>query len=602
MPSPSASPTPASQFALNRRRSLQIGVATAATGLLVSGQTTNHAEAKDLPRGPTTTPFMDALVVGRRKDPVGSLNPASSATARTADGECGRNPHQRRDELPARKFYELEVKAFDHKFHNDLPWQRLWGFDSMFPGPTFIERYGEPTIVRIHNKLPTSAQHVGFGSPEISTHLHNLHCASESDGYAADFYSSTKHGPTLTGKGAYMDHHYPHCYAGYDNPKFKDSNGALRGDPCEALGTLWYHDHREDFTAANCYRGLMGFYLLFDHIDSGNELDPSSTALRLPSGDYDIPLMISDFLFDSSGNVEFDQFATKGILGNKFCINGKIQPKFSVKPRKYRFRLLDGSLSRFYELYLTDGDGKNYPFTYIANDGNLLPAPLGTSKVRLAPAERGDIVIDFANFPMNKPLYLVNRLIQEDGRGPEDAGTNVRDAKGDLRAKGTQLMRFDIDSPAQPVQNYKGVMTNDPSEVPPALRALPLMTPGEAVKTRNFRFDKENEVWTVNGKLFDYSKPTITVKKGTAEIWELEGNGNWHHPVHIHMEEFRILSRNGRPPPPHEAGRKDVVVLEPGEKVRIFIRFRDFTGKYMMHCHNLVHEDHSMMIRFDIVG
>ena len=583
---------------LNRRQSLQIGLAGAACGLLVSGQTTNPAQASDSPRF-NTVPFVDDLPVSVIKT-VGTLDPPSTPDVQAGSGECGRNPHQRRGDWPANRFYTLRVKAGEHRFHLDMAKQTVWGFDGIYPGPTFVERYGVPTIVRIYNDLP--AQNVGFGSPEITTHLHNLHCASESDGFAADFYSRTKHGPTLTGVGAYQDHHYPHCYAGYDNPAFKDSNGALRGDPREALGTLWYHDHRELFTAANCYRGLMGFYLLFDHIDSGNELDTNTEALRLPSGvgKYDIPLMISDFLFDSSGNLEFDQFETKGILGNKFCINGKIQPKFSVQPRKYRFRLLDASLSRFYELYLTDGAGVNYPFKYIANDGNLLPAPLDTNKVRLAPAERGDIVIDFAKFPMNKPLYLVNRLIQDDGRGPEDAETNVRNASGNLLAKGTQLMRFDIDREADWV-TVNGVQTSDPSRVPATLRALPPVTLSEVVKRRSFRFDRENEVWTVNGEIFDYSKPTITVQKGTAEIWQLEGNGNWHHPVHIHMEEFQILTRNGIKPPLHESGRKDVVVLEPGEKVRIFIRFREFTGKYMMHCHNLVHEDHAMMIRFDIV-
>ena len=580
---------PVTHFALNRRQSLQIGAATAATGLLISGQTTNQTEAGDLPRGPPTTPFMDTLVVHAPKSPVvGSLLPASSQTPQTADGECGRNPHQRRDDFAASKFYELDVRAFNHTFHSQLAPQPLWGFDSMFPGPTFVERYGTPTIVRIRNNLPPKTAHMGFGSPEISTHLHNLHCGSESDGFTADFYSKELGGPTLTAAGAYKDHHYPHCYAGYDDPAFRQSNG----NPREALGTLWYHDHREHFTAPNCYRGLMGMYLLFDHIDSGNKLDPSP-ALCLPSGVgiHDIPLLVSDVLMDSSGNVQFDQFENKGNLGNKICVNGKIAPKFSVGTRKYRFRLLNASLSRFYEFYLTDASGLNRSFEHISNDGNLLPAPIRTTRLRLAPAERGDIVIDFKGLAVGtSKLYLVNRLIQEDGRGPEDAGTNVRDAKGDLRARGTQIMRFDIET----------AVATDPSQVPPKLRDLPDFKQSEAVKTRKFRFDKENEVWTVNGKLFDYSKPTITVQKGTAEIWELEGNGSWHHPVHIHLEEFRILSRNGREPPLHERGRKDMVVLEPGEKVRIFIRFRDFTGKYMMHCHNLTHEDHAMMIRFDV--
>ena len=579
---------------------MQLAATGAAAGLLVSGQGVTTADAKDI-RPPTTTPFVSLLVVRGPKAPAYALSPVSSAAPDAGGGECGREPHQRRDDWPASRFHTLRAREVLHQFHPELPAQTVWGFDGLVPGPTFVERYGVPTIVRIYNELPE--QSVGFGSPEITTHLHNLHCASGSDGFATDFYSPTKHGPTLSGPGNYKDHHYPHCYAGCDDPRYKPTNG----DPREALGTLWYHDHRDGFTAPNCYRGLMGFYLLFDDIDSGNEIDSNSKALRLPSGvgKYDIPLMFTDWMFDSSGYVVYDQFATKGILGNKLCVNGKIAPKFGVQRRKYRFRLLNASLSRFYEFYLTDGAGNNLPFSYIANDGNLLPAPLQTSKVQLAPAQRGDIVIDFdpAKFPLGTRLYLVNRLIQTDGRGPEGADINLRNNSGNLLATGTQLMRFDIntDAPLIADPDNMGQWTRDPSRVPARLRELPPIDVNEVVKTRQFRFDKVNEVWTVNGKLFDYEKPTITVKKNTAEIWELEGNGSWHHPVHIHMEEFRILSRNGKAPPPHEAGRKDVVVLEPGEKVRIFIRFRDFTGKYMMHCHNLTHEDHAMMIRFDIV-
>jgi FtsP/CotA-like multicopper oxidase with cupredoxin domain len=120
------------------------------------------------------------------------------------------------------------------------------------------------------------------------------------------------------------------------------------------------------------------------------------------------------------------------------------------------------------------------------------------------------------------------------------------------------------------------------------------------VRNRRFEFERENNVWVVNGKVFDVEQPAIVVRKGTAEIWTLKGKGSWHHPVHIHMEEGRILSRNGRPPAAHEAGRKDVFVLNPADELRIFMRFRDFTGKYMMHCHNTVHEDHAMMLRFDV--
>ncbi len=582
-----------------RRQSLQLGAATSAAGLLGIEELASPAKAKDLPAGPRTEPFADWLPVYAAKQPVSELKPASTPYPDTVDGECGRPPHQRRDDWPANKFYTLKVQERKHQFHRDLPWQTIWGYDGILPGPTFVERYGVPVVVRISNELPANA--MGYGSPEITTHLHNLHCGSESDGFTGDYYSATKFGPTLTAPGGYKDHHYPNCYAGYDDTRYHATNG----DPREALGTLWYHDHRLDFTSPNVYRGLAGFYLLFDDIDSGDENDPNRydpsrnppdltrRALCLPSGvgKYDIPLLFSDKQFDSSGYLVFDQFATKGILGNKFCVNGKIQPKLAVERRKYRFRLLDGGPSRFYEFYLVK-DGLNQSFTYIANDGNLLPAPLTTSKVQLGVAERADIVIDFSQYAMGTKLYLVNRLVQVDGRGPEDATVNIRGADGLLTTAGTQIMRFDVgDLPAKP----------DMSQVPAKLRELPLINLSEVVKTRTFRFDKLNEVWTVNGKIFDVDSPVASPRRGTAEIWVLRGNGNWHHPVHIHFEEGRILTRNGRQPPPHEQGRKDVYVLEPGEEVRVFIRFRDFLGKYMMHCHNLTHEDHAMMIRFDIV-
>ncbi|MCJ7799777.1 MAG: multicopper oxidase domain-containing protein [Polaromonas sp.] len=449
-----------------------------------------------------------------------------------------------------------------------------------------MARYGEPAIVRIYNNLPSNS--VGFGSPEISTHLHNLHCSSESDGFPGDYYSATNFGPNLTGAGGYKDHLYPHCFAGYDQLT------ATNGDPREALGTLWYHDHRDGFTSPNVYKGLTGMYLLFDDIDSGNERDTNPKALRLPSGvgKYDIPLVFQDKQFDSSGYLFLDPFENDGVLGNKFCVNGKIQPFFKVERRKYRFRLLDGGPSRFYEFYLTTPDHVVQSFSFIASDGNSLPSPLTMRMVPLAPAERADIVIDFSKYDTGTSLFLVNRLVHTDGKGPEGANVNTRNASGLLTKRGTQILRFDIgNAPA----------LADVSQVPALLRALPDIDLKQVVKTRRFEFDKTNEVWTVNGQIYNGEKATVEPKMGTAEIWVLEGKGSWHHPVHIHFEEGRILTRNGRQAPPHERGRKDVYVLAPGEVVRVFIRFRDFTGKYMMHCHNTIHEDHAMMIRYDIV-
>ena len=556
------------------RRDLLITGAALAGGAALAAPPAPPAPAPPrlLLKSPPTPPFVVALPVYGAKAPVAALSPAPS---RTPTGqEAGRAAHQRATEFAPKKLYELRVKPLSHSFHPELPTQTMWGYDGMLPGPTFAARYGEPVLVRIVNDLP--ANHVGIGSPKISTHLHNAHAGSESDGYPGDYYSASKAGPTLLYPGRYKDHLYPNCYAGFDQYR------ATGGDPREALGTLWYHDHRFDFSAQNVYRGLSGFYLLFDDLDSGREDDPNPNALRLPSGigRYDITLSIEDRQFDSGGYLAFDQFDSDGFLGDKMMVNGKVQPYFSVQRRKYRFRLLNASLARFYEFFLTRA-GVPQAFTYIANDGNLLPAPLTMSSVRFAPAERADIVIDFSLFPLGSKLLLENRLEQLEGREPT----------GRLLTPGTPLMRFDIDAePPRP----------DTSRVPPALRQLPPINLAEVARTRTFKFNRENGVWTVNGKLFDVFSAAADVKRGTAEIWVLQGGGEWQHPVHIHLEEGRILSRNGKPPPPHERGRKDVFVIGHDEEIKVFLRFRDFVGKYVLHCHNLTHEDHAMMLRFDV--
>ena len=270
-------------------------------------------------------------------------------------------------QFPPKRFYVLRARQATHVFHPDPPYDRgsiIWGYDGMFPGPTFISRYGEPILVRIVNGLyfdenanpTTPVQQIpgGFGSPRISTHLHNGHTASESDGNPADFYPPNPvpaylpQYPASIRNLIFRDHHYAMFRAGLDPRVSADNPGPNKddGDIAETLSTLWYHDHAMDHTAENVYKGLVGFHLFFDEIDSGNENDPSPKALRLPSGEFDIPLLFQDKRFDANGQLflprlDSDPPPMLGVLGDRFTVNGQIQPKLTVLRRKYRFRLLN---------------------------------------------------------------------------------------------------------------------------------------------------------------------------------------------------------------------------------------------------------------------
>ncbi len=580
-----------------RRAFLKLGAAAMLTPLLFKGRS---AVAKDepalpvFPPSPPTIPWQQELPTAITPlRAVAALSPAPTVAPNTAGGEAGRAAHQRYAELigvlGAPLLYELKAKEQPNwVFNPAYPPQPIWGYEgntpgATTPGPPIFARYGKPVLCRIHNQLPQN--HVGFASPEISTHLHNLHTPSESDGFPGDYYSPTKAGPTLTAPGEFKDHFYPNIYAGYD--QFQNHIG----DPREALGTLFYHDHTLDFTSPNMLRGLFGFYLLFDAVDSGNERDPTPGALRLPSHPYDYTLGFGDRRFDANGILFFDQFNPEGVLGDKVVVNGKIEPVLRVAARKYRFRLLDVGPSRFYALSLVTPSNARQTFTYIANDGNLLPAPLlNQTLVSFGVAERADIVVDFSRYPIGSELYLINRMRQEKTRGPKD-----------IQGDGPRILKFIVD---------RNPPEQDLSQVPATLRqlpALPSLAEIAALPIRRWVFARSGGMWTINDKLFNANTARAQIPQGTAEVWELVNpDDGWSHPIHIHFEEGRILSRtrDGKnlAVPAHEQGRKDVFVVGERETVRVFLRFRDFLGKYPMHCHNLTHEDHAMMLRWDIVA
>lgn len=513
--------------------------------------------------------------------------------------------HQRYEEFPPRKFYEIHEREFLWQYHPDPPYDKgtiSWGFwaknnrnmpQPMTPGPTYHARYGEPILVRRYNNLPPVGQtQVTFALPSTTTHLHNGHTAAESDGYPMDYIDS----------GEFWDHHYGNFPSG--------------GDSREKLTTLWYHDHRMDFTAANVYAGLSGFFLLFDEFDSGNENDPNPDAWHLPSGRYDVPMILHDVLFDRNGQVIFNSFNTAGILGDQITINRRIRPRLTVERRKYRFRLLNGGPSRFYQLFLrigrkrTDSHDQREHFDIITGDGNFQPEPVLAESIYLSVAQRVDVVMDFSQFKPGDQVYLLNLLDQTNGQGPSGRLLDPLDPA-------SEIMRFDVVEATGP----------DPSRVPKKFRPLPPVDLTQVKFHRTWDFDYVGGLWTVNGRVFDENRIDAGIEQGSAEIWTFRNMGNdWAHPIHSHFTEFIILEVNGKPLPQTSVQganerfieqfndkadpaikvfmggpRRDVATLLPGDEIKVFMRWNDFLGKYVLHCHNVIHEDHAMMIRWDIV-
>lgn len=572
---------------LTRREMLKWAVVTSGAALLP----TRYKASKGLlpralaqvPESPPTAPFVDELPIPPAPTPVRAFGNVDLACA----DFVGRRT----------QFFEITGEERFVKFHRDLPPTAIWGYRDGNPfdgktsnfalGPTFkvrmSDRIGGGVLVRHFNDLPSTPVGSpdplkGFGVPIETVHLHGGHHPSRSDGFPDNIAG---YPPFVFGSGQFYDYCYPMLDVGY-------FDGPL--GPTERPSTLWYHDHLLDFTGPNVYRGLAGFYLVFDEFDTGNE----KAGLRLPSGPFDIPLALQDKVFDPiDGSLIFDSFEHNGFLGDKSVVNGKIQPFLRVKRRKYRFRFLDASNARFYQIFVTGAGGETYPFDQIATEGGLLSRPIrGIESFLIAPAKRVEIVFDFSPFPAGTELFVENRLQQVDGRGP--AGDFQQPV---LAEPGTRLLKFVVG----------GGVAKDPSQVPDVLRPFDPISAAEqaAATVRTFKFDRVGGAWAINGQLVDLERPDAESPRDQPEIWRvINGGGGWWHPIHIHLEFLRVLSRNGKLPPLNErdgVAKFDTVILGPDDTVDVFLKFRDYPGPYVFHCHNLEHEDMAMMARFDVV-
>ena len=536
------------------------------------------------------------------------------------------------------------------KFHPSMPEQdhtALWTFDGTFPPKLLKVRYGEPILMRHYNALPIDvAANRGFGIHTLSTHEHNGHNPAESDGYTNSFFFP----------GQFYDYRWPIALAGNDSinttaedPRAggPDGNGGISkiaGDWRETMSTHWFHDHMLDFTAQNVYKGDVAMMNYYSAVDRGNESIDDGVNLRLPSGtaldwgnrDYDVNLVLAEKAWDNEGQLWFNPFNQKGFIGDVMTVNFLYKPYLDVRARRYRFRILNGSVSRYFKLALVDAFGNPVPFHMVANDGNIMEHAVAFDNGELPTigiAERYDIVVDFSNFNDGDKLYFVNMLQHKNGQVTDEIIPVADIVNGaysatmqDDNADGTfdrwvggdpvvgKFMEFRVSS-------YSGTdMSLDPVDyVAGKKQMIPLRRPTQEeldnALHRTFEFERQptdDRPWVIEtdgGKGFgmDPRRLSAAPKKnsGGLEVWRLLNSGTWSHPIHIHFEEGIILRRNGEAPPPWEQfARKDVYRLGPqpdsGDMVEIALRFREFAGTYMEHCHNTQHEDHAMLLRWDV--
>ncbi|MBB5775812.1 multicopper oxidase family protein [Nonomuraea jabiensis] len=415
-------------------------------------------------------------------------------------------------------FYELTERAAEVEV---LPGLRtgIWGYGGTFPGPTIEARAGRRTVVKLVNQL---------GEPTV-LHLHGGHTPPESDGFPTD----------LVAPGASREYAFP-----------------LE----QRAATLWYHDHRMDYTGPQVWRGLAGMFLV---------RDAEEEALPLPAGERDLPLLICDRSFAADGTMLYPALEGRpgvreaymgGVLGDVILVNGAPWPELRVARARYRLRLCNASNARTYEL-ATGG-----PLVQIGSDGGLLAQPRTVRQLRLAPGERADVVVDFSAYKVGQQVELRNLA----GEGAQ-----------------ARVMRFAVDRDER-----------DESAVPARLSTVEALDPGKAKVTREFEFSSGGMGWLINGKPFDPKRVEARSRLGDVEVWRLTSDVA--HPVHLHLDHFQVLTVNGERPQGPPAW-KDTVELREAQTVEIVTRFTDYRGRYVLHCHNLEHEDMAMMAAFEVV-
>jgi FtsP/CotA-like multicopper oxidase with cupredoxin domain len=353
-------------------------------------------------------------------------------------------------------------------------------------------------------------------------------------------------------------------------------------------GTYWYHPHPDMRTGYQVYRGMAGLFII---------TDDEEQALGLPSGEYELPMVLQDRMFDANNQLVYDMEALGGSIGDQILLNGQFMPTIDVASRFYRLRFLNASNARFFKLAWSDGT----PMTAIGTDGGLLESPVERPYLMLAPGERIDVIADFRTFPIRSRRKLVSQEFSPmgnvGGSGPLPNGA------------------------AFPIVTFRIRRRMAETFVPPqTLSVITHYRLEDAINAANPRvlpISFQMGHFLLNGRIFEMDEvaPNEIVVINTLEAWDFTnqaGNIQMSHPMHTHLVHFQIIERQMTPAGAAnyegvrygyiDDGWKDTVMLMPGERARVLLKFEDFTGLFVYHCHLLEHEDMGMMRNFRVVA
>ncbi|WP_028391398.1 multicopper oxidase family protein [Bacillus cihuensis] len=478
-------------------------------------------------------------------------------------------------------YYEVSMKESKQAIHRDMPETTIWGYEGMYPGPTIEVVQGEKVYVKWINDLPVHhlfpIDHTVHGAekeiPNVRTvvHLHGGRTEPDSDGYPDAWFSK-----------------------GFDEFGSFFQKRVYEYDNQQSSRALWYHDHAIGLTRLNIYAGLAGLYLIRDWHEG---------SLNLPSGKYEVPLLLQDRSFKEDGSLAYPEHPKDNVsgispsiipsfFGDSIVVNGKVWPYLEVEPRKYRFRLLNAANARFFHLTLDSGQ----LFYQIGTDSGFLEHSIGVKSLLLAPAERLDVIIDFSNL-IGKMITLKNAAPTHFPIGdPVDPDTTGI------------IMQFQV---TKPLSNI------DTSVIPSFMGPINWLAEHTARNDRYLQLSEEKDQYGRPLFLLDQKKWDDPITEnphvGSTEIWNFINTDEDDHPIHIHLVQFQLLDRRSfdvnhfkqtkqikytsRPFPPHpgERGWKDTIRCPPGQITRVIIPFFPYTGQYVWHCHMLEHEDYEMM-------